>query len=213
LEGFTYDRLGQFGTEAGDEMLHRKFTWYLDWLARDASPQPYEQLAATFRKAGDLTRADDVLYAGRESVRKSAWRRGSRLRWLGLSLLKWTIGYGIGLRYFLFPLRWVLGLAALSTGVLLATGQPLTCESVGAPSGCLPHKLPGGLFSRVAERFIYSLGQLLPIVELDPTYKDVRLRGWVWLYFVAIVKPFGYVLAAAIVAGMAGLTQRGLIQR
>jgi hypothetical protein len=136
LEGFTYDRLGQFGTEAGDEMLHRKFTWYLDWLTRDASPQPYEQLAATFRKAGDPTRADDVLYAGRERVRKSAWRRGSRLRWLGLSVLKWTIGYGIGLRYFLFPLRWVLGLAALSTGVLLATGQPLTCESAGAPKSC-----------------------------------------------------------------------------
>jgi hypothetical protein len=65
----------------------------------------------------------------------------------------------------------------------------------------------------MAERFIYSLGQLLPIVELDPTYKDVRLTGSVWLYFIAIVKPFGYVLAASIVAGMAGLTQRGLMQR
>jgi hypothetical protein len=60
----------------------------------------------------------------------------------------------------------------------------------------------------VAERFVYSLGQLLPIVELDPAHKDVRLTSGVWLYFVALLRPFGYVLAGAVVAGMAGLTQK-----
>ena len=211
LDGFTYDRLGRFDPranqeiEAGEEMLHeRPVTWYLNWLRRDEtfSPQPYEYLAATFRKAGEADKADDVLYASRERVREQA---KPRLRWWGLSLLKYTISYGIGSGYFFLPLFWVVGLAIASTIILFAAGQPVTCDIVDQPSGCLSNRLAD---SSMAARFVYSLGQVLPIVELDPAHKNVQLTGWVWLWFVLLVRPFGYVLAGAIVAGMAGLTQK-----
>ena len=87
LNGFTYDRLGGIGgTTAGGtggngtdvEMLGRDISWYLGWLARDCSytPQPYEQLAAAFRAAGEPTKANRVLYASRERERTKALERG-----------------------------------------------------------------------------------------------------------------------------------------
>jgi hypothetical protein len=96
-------------------------------------------------------------------------------------------------------------LAIASTIILFAAGQPVTCDIVDQPSGCLSNRLAD---SSMAARFVYSLGQVLPIVELDPAHKNVQLTGWVWLWFVLLVRPFGYVLAGAIVAGMAGLTQK-----
>src|SRR5207253_1974950 len=83
------------------------------WLERDTAyfPQPYEQLADVFRKAGEPERATDILYASRERARQKAkeepfelfWllaRRGPSWRYFGMTLLKWTIGYGLGYRYF-----------------------------------------------------------------------------------------------------------------
>jgi hypothetical protein len=81
LDGFTYDRLGGFastaangtgGVNADVEMLARDIRWYIAWLARDPSytPQPYEQLAAVFRAAGEPAKADDILYESRERARK-----------------------------------------------------------------------------------------------------------------------------------------------
>jgi hypothetical protein len=72
-------------------MPPRDIDWYIDWLARDHSysPQPYEQLAAVFRAAGEPAKADDILYESRERARKEAvdwWR------WLGLNLSWLTIG-------------------------------------------------------------------------------------------------------------------------
>jgi hypothetical protein len=70
----------------------------LGWLARDLSytPQPYEQLASVFRAAGEPAKTQAVLYESRERARReTTWPR-----WFGLTLLKWTIGYGIGLGYF-----------------------------------------------------------------------------------------------------------------
>jgi len=215
LDGFSYDRLGGFEADAGDDMLARDIHWYIGkrpsmllrclggsderirgWLERDPSysPQPYEQLAAVFRAVGEPTKAQAVRYASRERARREAKReRLWRLplpgwRWWGLTLLKSAIGYGIGLKYFR-ALAWVIGLTIVGTCVLFLSGQP--------PEG-LPPDLPA--------RVIYSLDQLLPFVELE-TYDRVVLNDGVAYYFYA-QKLFGWVLASFLVAGLAGLTQR-----
>ena len=92
-------------------MVERHVCDFADLLARDTteSPQPYEFLARTLREAGEPEKATDILYRARERRRDSLRRTGHWLRWLGMSLLNWTIGYGLGGRY-LWVLGWVLGL-------------------------------------------------------------------------------------------------------
>jgi hypothetical protein len=189
LSGFTYARLGGFrGTDAS--LLARDIDWYIQWLARDPTytPQPYEQLAAVFRAAGEPAKADRILYESRERARAEARQHGSYLRWLGFSFLKWTIGYGLGRRYFR-ALAWVIILTIIGASFLHLSGQP----SYG-----LTRTLPAQLF--------YSLDQLLPIVEFEK-YDKVVLKGWVAYYFYA-QKLAGWVLGSFLVAGLAGLTQK-----
>ena len=116
LSGFTYDDF----REASDRgRLRRPSEWYVKWLERDPnySPGPYEQLASVLRKAGESAKANDILYASREQERKRA-RWG---RFIGLTLLKWTTGYGLGLRYFR-SLGWVAGFTGLGVLVLFQFG-------------------------------------------------------------------------------------------
>jgi hypothetical protein len=200
LDGFTYDRLGGYGgTTEGNtdldcnydvDMQARDVRWYLKWLARDHSysPQPYEQLARTFRATGHPSKANCILYISRRRARTEAWRQGEYLRWLGSCVLDWTIGYGLGGRYFL-ALLWVIAFAAIGTGVLYCSGQPSEGLGPGLPA-----------------RFFYSLNQLLPIVEFEK-YDNVELAGWV-AYFFYFQKLIGWVLGSFLIAGLAGLTQK-----
>lgn len=191
LDGFSYERLGGWvapSASADDSgMIRRPSSWYIDWLARDTSytPHPYQQLATLFREVGANGKANDILYAGRERERSET----SGLGWLGLSLLKWTIGYGIGFGYFLV-LWWVIGLTLVGA-IILWTNQTTVKKT---------------------KRFDWcvwaSFDWMLPLIELDRAHTDFicnqprwRLN---WFYFQAIT---GYVLAAFIGAGVAGLTQ------
>jgi hypothetical protein len=54
----------------------------------------------------------------------------------------------------------------------------------------------------------YSLDQLLPIVQLDKAFDEIRLESWTKYYFYAH-KLVGWALASFLVAGLAGLTQKG----
>jgi hypothetical protein len=193
LEGFTYERLGGLegvGTEA--DMLDRDVDWYLGWLKRDPgySPQPYEQLAKVFRAAGHGAKANSVLYAGRERERDNGWSQGSYGKWLGLTLLNVTIGYGLGVRYFRV-LRWVLGLTLLGA-LILATS---------------PEAVEKGPFWN----FFCSFDLLLPLIELSKEYgafaQKEDLANWIKLYFYGH-KIMGYLLASFLVAGLGGLTQK-----
>ncbi len=192
LEGFTYGRLGGFGgAGAEDDMAQRPADWFIDWLAKDRSfsPQPYQQLAEVFRAAGQTGKAHDVLYAGRERERRAAegvcwWTSG--LKWWGMGLLKVTIGYGLGHRYF-WALRSVVGLVLLGAIVLAGTGE--------GPA----HGMPWGLS--------YSLDHLLPVVQLIKSHYAIELDGFARYYFY-VHKLMGYVLASFLIAGLAGLTQK-----
>jgi len=147
--------------------------------------------AKVFREMGFPRKAEDILYAARAEERSLAWVRREYLRWLGLSILQVTVGYGIGAHAFRV-LYWIVGFALLGNVVLWfseARGKGLVW------------------------RFAASLDQLLPIVRLSKEFDDFfddperkRLKGWQMAYFVFQALT-GYVLASFLVAAMAGLTQ------
>lgn len=186
LDGFTYDRLG-FGSDA-DNRLARDVDRYIGWLGRDLSysPQPYEYLANVFRAAGESTKADRIRYESRERDRAEAWQGEDYARWFGLTLLKWGIGYGLGVRYFL-ALWWIV-----------------VFTLIGALALRISHQGPEGLSAKA----IFSLDLLLPIVQLDAAHNQLEasLAGGVKHYFYAH-KLVGWVLASFLIAALAGLTQ------
>ena len=187
LDGFTYDRLG-FGSDT-DNRLARDVDRYIGWLGRDVSysPQPYEYLANVFRAAGESSKADRIRYESRERDRAEAWQQEDYARWLGLTLLKWGIGYGLGVRYFL-ALWWIV-----------------VFTLIGAVALQISRQGPKGLTAKA----VFSLDLLLPIVQLDAAHSqhEASLAGGVKHYFYAH-KLVGWVLASFLVAALAGLTQK-----
>ena len=197
LDGFTYDRLVEFLSGGGEaDMLARPVAWYIGWLNRDPtySPQPYEQLATVFRAAGHPNEANHILYAGREREREGA----TGFKWWGLSVLKWTIGYGLGFRYF-WSLGWVGLFVVIGAGLLWLASH-------------LAVNVPNHGF---AWSLACSLDLLLPVVELNKahaefvmtTVGDNPVTAWIKYYFY-VHKLFGWILASFLVAGLAGLTQK-----
>jgi hypothetical protein len=198
LDGFSYDRLGGFDVPKEDEMTERSADWFGQWLALDLpfSPQPYEQLVAVLRQAGQNEKANRILHASRERVRKEAWSwreplRPGFVRAAGLFLLKVLIGYGIGLRFF-YALFWAILLTAI--GVWMLGPGP-----VGEAGGV---QLTGWW-----QKTVYSFDLMLPIFELDRGFNEVRLPASVAGYFWAH-RLLGFLLGGFITAGIAGLTQR-----
>ena len=193
LDGFRYghfvgsSEMERFGWHSSvdehEDPYRRSSDWFIRWLKNDAtySPQPYLHLASVLRAAGYEDKADDVLFENREVQRgrpETSWGR-----WLFLSGLKVTIGYGYGWRYF-WVLGWTALFALIGTVVLRVRGEMLNDEKLG---------------------FLYSLDMLLPVIHLRESHYDVDLRGeWTRRYF-AIHKVAGYVLTFFVVAGLADL--------
>jgi hypothetical protein len=129
LDGFTYERFADLTAEGNPANTRESWRWYVDWLSRDItySPQPYVHLANALRAAGDPFKANKVLLAGRQRSRfegyESNWSMIRSGRFWGLSLLRWSIGYGIGLRYFLV-LIWVAALGIVGTIILYNAQGP-----------------------------------------------------------------------------------------
>jgi hypothetical protein len=238
LDGFSYGRL-----------LHpRTVHWYQNqWLARDTTytPQPYQQLAGVLRATGDPSGANDVLYAARERERTEAGaqslvgpktvRLKAAFRWIGLSLLKWTMGYGLGIRYFL-ALFWVAGLTLIGAVVLWNSGEADQIQPIPRVEGpgdmgagqdnlgdeartALQHPTPPDRKTAVVQvepknrkGFLWcvfaSLDWTLPLIELDRAHADTiaKLAGGPF-YWLYVQAFIGYVLAGFLAAGLAGLTQ------
>ncbi len=191
LDGFVYRTLGGLGGNIN--VAARGSEWYVSWLARDEpyTPQPYEQLASVLRRMGHGEEANDVLYAGRERARALAIEHDYYWSWTGQTTLKYTIGYGIGSRYFR-SLYWVLGLVLMGTLFLRLSGQ----HRVTAQDGNSPMQIG----------FFYSLDMLLPVIHLRQRHYDVDLQGIVRYYFY-FHQIMGYVLASFLIAGLSGLTK------
>jgi hypothetical protein len=181
LAGFTY-RLSK-------EIGKREKEWFIDWLAKtDYLSQPYHQLATTFITTGNSGKANDILYAGKNRERSLAWQSNHWGKWLRLSLLNWTIGYGLGGRYFR-SLLWVFVLAMTGVYVLYTVS---------------PNEIT--LIPSFWDKLGFSIDKLLPIIELDDRYK-LSFHGW-QLYYFYLHELMGFLLGSFVVAGLSGITKK-----
>jgi hypothetical protein len=123
------------------------------------------------------------------------------LRFIGMTLLKWTMGYGLGLRYFRC-LLWIAAFTAIGMGFLhcdaavsdTRTGFPITLLD-----GAMARPKP-------LDSAVYSLQKLIPLVEFEK-FDQVQLGRYAKVYF-DIHRILGYVLALFLGAGLSGLTQK-----
>jgi len=132
---------------------------------------------------GDRDLSERILFAGQERKRKGT--RG--IRRVGYEALKWTIGYGIGARYF-WSLAWVLAITILG-GIVFAPFVHSHWPGRGAT-------------------FLFSVDQLLPIVHVTPAAEDLskQINGW-QSWYLAFHRTCGFVLGSFIVAGLTGITR------
>jgi hypothetical protein len=165
--------------------------WFVKWLEKDKnySPQPYQQLAGVLRTMGHPDKANTILYEGKERERSEEKGRGHRSKWLGLSILKWTMGYGYGYRYFR-SLAWV---------ILFTSIGALVVHTTGIGKGWSLPKMLG-----------FSFDLLLPLVKLDESHYKLlseKISGWQYYYFY-VHKLVGYILASFVAAGLSGITKK-----
>ena len=194
LDHFTYQHLGGMGQAWGqDHMLDRPASWFVGWLAKHKpySPQPYEQCAKVLREAGQPGKAAEVLYAGKvRELEETPKDQKARRAWLWF--LRWTIGFGLTKRFFTFPARWALGFLAVGAAVAMLTPE------------AAKHSVP------LAWAAAYSLGRLLPLVNLHPSFASIYMELGFWPSAWFIVETlFGWFLASLIVAGLAGVGRPG----
>lgn len=157
----------------------------LDWLAElpGYSPQPYEQLAAWYRKSGEDDAARRVLLAKQRRRRQTLHPLGR----LWGRVLDATVGYGYR------PWQagiWLLALTALGA-VVFSAGRPVPAQAEqGAP------------FSAV----IYTLDLLLPIGGFG------QRTAWYWTgpqqWFGYGLIAAGWLLTTALLAGVSRALNR-----
>jgi hypothetical protein len=199
------------------DMMARSSRSYVEWLGNDlgSSAQPYEHLASLFRRAGDPGKANDLLYEARERRRRTAlsgvdnWgHRKDRevLRGLGLWMLKLTIGYGLGNRYFRV-LLWVGGLSLLGMFVLILAGtqSPVLWPRLSLFFASLDQLLPITL-NNAHGVLIFGDPSAKPTIDPQPPWV-LPQPHCVQFYFYSH-RIVGWVLGSFIIAGLAGLTQR-----
>ena len=179
LEGFTYDHLLPF--DRVDAAMR-----CTSWLTRDADvyrPQPYEQLAAYYRRLGHDGDARRVLLA-KQRRRRSTLRPPARL---GGYLLDGLVGYGYR--------SW---LAAVWLGLLVVTG---TAVFAGRPPTALD---PG--HQPHFDAFVYTVDLLIPIDAFGLRGAYDPAGGTRWLAYALIAS--GWILATALVAGVSRSVRR-----
>ena len=186
LEGFVYDTI-----DAPDVTPKQR----LGWLRLDQDgyvPQPYEQLASVYRRAGNDQAARTVAIAKQQARRAQArrwWVRAPSRAWS--FVLRWTIGYGyqpaLALPYLaaLFVIGWVVFDHAYPTALRPAKSGP------GQP-GFNPAR--------------YTLDLLLPVANLHQrdTFVPYGYAAW-WAFGLTLA---GWLLAAVVVAGLTGVFKR-----
>jgi len=179
LEGLSYDELSALDTDGRSDLAARSAEWWTDLLRRDErfSPQPYEQLSTLLDKLGEPEKAKEVRFAARDREREISGIWG----WIGLTVLRESIGYGYYLHYSVY---WTIGFVLAGVIVLRLSGE--------GPRNHMPYGL------------IYSFDMLLPLVKLRESDYDIKLKGWPVYYFY-IHKLMGFVLGSVLLAGLSGL--------
>jgi hypothetical protein len=176
LAGFAYETLSSEGISA----RHR-----LQWLARHRDgyvPQLYDQLASTYRRAGDEQAARKVAIAKQRRKRSVL----SPLSWL------WYLTVAYGYRPWLAG-AWVIALAALGT-VVFSHGYPA-------------HMMATSTHPPAFHPAAYTLDLLLPVIGLGQKSawqpQESTYQYWSWGFTGA-----GWVLTTAVIAGLTGILKR-----
>jgi hypothetical protein len=188
LDGFVYGSIkeevaGERREAVGrrDSVAHR-----VAWVRRSPgySPQPYEQLATWYRKAGHDDDARRVLLA-KQRHRRRTLRPAARM-WG--HLLDVTVGYGY--RPWLAGV-WLLALTLLGT-LAFGSGSPTAVKrGEGAPF----------------QPLVYTLDLLVPIGGLG------QRTAWYWTddglqWLAYLLIAFGWMLTTAVVAGVTRTLQK-----
>ncbi|NGN70251.1 hypothetical protein G5C51_41015 [Streptomyces sp. A7024] len=177
MDGVAYDQLEQPLTAAER----------LPWLQRDERgsyhPQPYEQLAATYRRLGHEDDARVILLA-KQRARRAQLPRYARAWGLAQDV---TVGYGY------HPARalgWLLGLLAVGFTVF-SIWPPRVLEEDKAPP---------------LNELFYTLDLLLPVINFGQESAYAAHGGGQWLAY--ILTAAGWILATTVAAGMARALNR-----
>jgi hypothetical protein len=156
--------------------------WRWSWAERKLEWRPFRAHVNLPVPRLSWSGQNKQLRVGVSPVRIGGWR------WLGLSLLRYIVGYGIGRRYF-YVVLWMLGFVGIGVAILLVSGPT--------------HQQLDGVWAKIA----YSLAQLLPVAQLERFFQGVELTGGARLYFI-LHKLAGWILGLFLIAALAGLTQR-----
>jgi hypothetical protein len=173
LDGFTYDTIRH---RAGRVAVTER----IDWVSRGRlgyQPQPYEQLAAYYRRAGHDDDVRRVLLA-KQRHRRTTMATPSQI---ASRLLDATVGYGYR------PWR-----AALWLALLLTIGTVVY-------SFDRPHPLAGGPVPPF-NAFSYTLDLLVPIGAFGLRTAYASTGSAQWLAYTLIAA--GWILATAVIAGI-----------
>jgi hypothetical protein len=194
MVGCTYESLPVIDSAKNGEARWR----FMKKLARSGyayDPQPYYQLARQMRVAGRISEANRLQFEERQQAKIAARIEGRWPQYLGLLALRWTIGYGIGAGYF-WSLLWVLFFTV--AGALVLAHTPVT----------------DNLLMSWLWRLGASFEQVFPLAKLSPHYtaffeekigNPLTFCQNAWFAFQRLA---GWLLAAFVVAGVAGLTQK-----
>ena len=179
LNDLTYDHLDDQATMGVNERLK--------WLALDRSPsiQPFEQLAAHYRRVGSHAEADKVAIASQRAKREALTTRAGRL-WN--DFMRITVGYGYEFRrtlYFLIPL--------LIVGTLVFSLQ-------------YPEDFRRARDGANFEPLIFTVDVLIPVLQLSE--KDAWYANGITQYLVLFFRACGWLLTTAVVLGIANVLRR-----
>jgi hypothetical protein len=181
LRGFRYDALHP----GPDEVRPQE---RIAWLNRDPgySPQPYRQLAGSYRAVGHDASARKVLVASEDRRRRTRKRHWPHRAW---GRLLWgTVRYGYQPW---IALLWILALATIGTLVIMARPHAELTPGPNAPP---------------RNALLYTVDMLLPFVDLG--YSRWVAHGPVLMVTTALI-GLGWVLATAVVAAFADVLRRG----
>jgi hypothetical protein len=179
LNGFTYDTIRHL---TGRVPVAER----IDWVSRGPygyQPQPYEQLAGYYRRAGHDDDVRRILLAKQRHRRTTLSAAGR----IAGRVLDATVGYGYR--------PW---LAAIWLALLLAVGT--TVYAIDQP-----HPLPGGPIPPF-NPFTYTLDLLIPIGAFGLRTAYASTGSAQWLSYALIAA--GWVLATAVIAGVAHAIRR-----
>ena len=212
IDGFAYGRFGgkrQATAEQRLAWIRSQYQPSAGDSTADLATQPYEQLAAVYRQAGQDTEARKVAIARRADLRK--YGNLNPYRWAGNWLLDKTIKYGyqawragVGLAA-VFVVFMVLSFFAQHHHLMVPVGDTDGLHFVPSATKCTsdyPCFYPVG----------YAIDTVIPIINVHQAdnwgpYGQVPW-GRVWVAGTWIATGLGWALATLLVAGYTGLVRQ-----